>query len=422
MELIGIYFTSNYPTLMILLAVIILMIVNRNEKIPATQLFALVISMLLVITVGDTVSERAELAGNSPLLIRIHTISEVVKYILRPVIVMVELFIIIRPKKPKILYSIPAVINAFIFGAVMFGSRLAFYIDENNHWHSGTPLRYSVYISSVIYVILLLVHSIVYFRQSNIKRSIIVFLIVFQTLSVSILEYMNISGYVNVITALCILEYYIYLSTIYRQAIKDENSRREIDFANSELMILRDQLQAHFIRNSLGMIRYLAKHDSKACVRCIDEFSKYLNSHLNALQSNDMIPFEQEIENVRAYISLVQIDYTRKVEAEYDLGTTDFMIPPLLLEPIVENAISHGLSRTGGIISIRTYRENNNVIIIISNSAGSDSTPDNYKPLHNGIGLENTRKRLEIQCSGTLRLDITDSGAEVTVTIPQNAR
>ena len=407
---------------MIILAIVVLMIVNKNEKIPAAQYFALEISLLLAITIGDSVSRQTEIMGNTPFLIALHTVSEVVKYIIRPLIIMIELLIILKPQKPKLVYFIPAAVNAVIFSTALFGSRSVFYIDEYNHWHRGSDIQYCVYIVQLFYVFLLLVNSIRIFRQKNIKRSIIVFLIFFQSLSLAFLEAGNHSGYVNLITALCILEYYIYLSAIYHQEIKDEIARKELDLTKSELIVLREQIQPHFIKNTLSIIRYLAKHDSKACVQCIDEFSKYLNTHLSALQSEEMIPFERELTNVSDYISLVQTDHTRKVETVYELGTTDFMIPPLLLEPLIENAVDHGLSRDGGVVKIKTYTEDDNICIVISDSGSSGNSPEEYRPLHNGIGLENTRKRLEIQCRGTLTLNITENGAEVTVTIPRNTR
>lgn len=421
MELIKDYFVSNYMTLTILSAVVVLMAVNRKEKIPASQLFTLMISLMVVITIGETVSLHAELAGNTDELILLHTVSEAVKYILRPVIIMLELFVIITQNKLKILYSIPAVINTVVFATALSGSRLAFYIDENNHWHKGSDLQYTVYLAQLIYVLLLLIHSISFFRRNNVKRSVIVFLIFVQSLGVAILEFNNISGFVNPVTALCILEYYIYLSTIYQQEIREEVARKELDLMKSDLMILRNQLQPHFIYNTLNIIRYLIKTDPSAALRCVDSFSKYLKAHIKALRSEDLIPFEQELENVKDYIRLVQIDYTRKIDTVYELETTDFMIPPLSLEPIVENAIDHGLGRKGGTVTLRTAFADGNVTVIVKDSGSSGNKPDEYEPIHNGVGLENTRRRIELQCSGSLVLDINENGAEVTITLPQNA-
>lgn len=419
MSIITDYFVTNYITLMILSAVAVLMIVNRNIKIPASQLIALSITLLIAVTIMDMVSEQSEIAGNSQFLITLHTFSETLKYILRPAIIMTELLIIQTDKKFRPLYIIPAVINGMIYLTALFGSDIAFSIDSSNHWQGGTFLRYSVYVTQLIYVLLLLVHTVKFFRRKNTIGSLIVLLIFAQSLSVALLEYLDHSGFVDPITALGILEYYIYLSVVYQQEISAEVSRKEIDLMKSNLIVLRNQIQPHFIKNTLGIIRYLTKRDSKAAVKCIDQFSKYLKAHMDAIHSEDMIPFERELENVKDYIALVQIDYTRKMEVNYELGSTDFLIPPLSLEPIVENAIDHGISREGGTITLRTFTENGNNVIVVKDSGNAKSDPQEYTSVHNGVGLENTRKRIGIQCGGTLDINITGNGAEVTITLPE---
>lgn len=415
------YIISNYMTLMVLSAVVALMIVNRKANIPATQLFAFGTILLLTVTVLGFVSKQAEQAGNAPALITLHTFADTFSYILRPIIIMTEIFIIVPDKRFRAVYAVPAAVNAVIFMTALFGSDIAFTIDENNHWISGSPLRFSVYVSQLIYVTLLLVHSIAFFRRRNIGHSAILMLIFVQSFSVAVLEFNNVSGFVDPVTALCILEYYIYLSAVYMQEMRETVDRKERDLIQSELMVLRNQIQPHFIYNSLNVIRYLVKHDSKTAVQCIDNFSGYLKAHIGAIQSDDMIPFEQELENVKGYLSLIQVDYTRKLDVIYDLGVTDFLIPPLSLEPIVENAVDHGINREGGTVTLRTYEENGSIVIVVSDSGSAEKTEDGYKPVHNGIGLENTRKRLGLQCGGTLDLKINENGASVVITLPKTS-
>ena len=385
------------------------------------------LELLVADFVGGGISSYAEhnvfsftdLAGT----IRIRLIFDTISYIVRPVIIMIELFIIIPDKKYRSLCILPSAINAIIFSTAFFDSSIAFTIDINNKWASG-PLHISIYISQLIYVVLLLVFSIIYFQKKNVKRTIIVLAIFLQSVIVGALEYTNLlPGYANPITALCMLEYYIYLSVIYQQEMRDTIAQKELDIAKSNLLVLRNQIQPHFIYNTLSIIRSLARRDGKMAVSCIDTFSKYLKSHIGAIQKDDLIPFMQELENVKVYLSLVQIDYTNKVEIVYDLGYTDFLIPPLSLEPIVENAVDHGISRGGGKLTIHTHedKENENIIVSIADNgtARNDKDKEDYVPIHNGIGLDNTRKRLAMQCSSTLELNITDSGAEAVITLPK---
>ena len=412
------YFITNFMTLMILLALIAIMMVNKNNKIPATNLFRMAVIMLIAITIIDSASERPDLVDKWS-IVALKTFS----YILRPFLIMTEVFIISPEKKFRYFCAIPAIANAAVFFPAIFGSRIAFWIDDSLHWRGG-PLHYIIYISQITYVVLLLVFSGVYFKRKNVKRSVIVLLIVVQAVLAAMIEYTNVlTGYANAITALCMLEYFIYLSMIYQQEMRDMIAQKELDIAKSNLLVLRNQIQPHFIYNTLSIIRSLARRDGKMAVQCIDTFSKYLKSHIGAIQKSDLVMFDSELENVNVYLSLVQIDYTNKVEIVYDLEVTDFLIPPLSLEPIVENAVDHGISRGGGKLTITT-RENKEegtvtVIIADNGTARNDKDIEEYKPIHNGIGLENTRKRLALQCSGTLDLNITDSGAAVTITMPK---
>ena len=116
-------------------------------------------------------------------------------------------------------------------------------------------------------------------------------------------------------------------------------------------------------------------------------------------------------------MSLVQIDYTRKVDVKYDIHVTDFYLPPLSLEPLVENAVEHGLSKDGGIVTLHTFEENNSIVIGVSDNgtAGKPLEED----IHTGVGIENTRKRIEMQCGGRLEVNITDDGAVCSIIIPK---
>jgi len=177
-------------------------------------------------------------------------------------------------------------------------------------------------------------------------------------------------------------------------------------------------MQPHFIYNALATIRLLAKRDSKKAVKSIDDFSKYLKSHIGAIQREDLIPFMEELENVKVYLSMVQESYRSSIKLIYELEMTDFKLPPLSLEPIVENAVSHGIGRLSGTITISTFKENRHIIIRVKDSGSKETPFEEYKPFHNGIGLENTAKRLKMQCGGELKTDFSGNGGVVDVILP----
>ena len=417
------YLTSNFMTLMLLSSLVIIMLVNYDAEIPEARLFTTGIVLMLILTVLDTaetwISDIRIPAGEENYeLIRLRTHIAATSYILRPTIIMLQLYIVIPDKKFIVPCALPAMANAAVYSTAFSGNHFAFWIDSSNQWHRG-PFGTSVIIVQIIYVLTLLWFSIVYFRKDKVKISFIVLLIFVQAIIASYLEVSILPGFANTMTALGMLEYYICLVVMHQQEMRRTLTEKELAITKSTLLVLRNQIQPHFIYNTLSIIRSLTKKDKDQAVKCIDSFSKYLRLHIGAIQNDDLIPFESELENMQLYLSLAQVDYNNKIDVIYELGTTDFLIPSLSLETIVENAIYHGMSSTGGQITIKTTEENDNIIISISdNSGGKADAPENV-PLRNGIGLKNTRTRIMLQCGGDLMLDIKEDGATAIIKLPK---
>ena len=410
----------NFMTFLLLFALAVIMAVNRKNQVPAARIFRVGIVLMLILIGGDYIERHGfGMVANQidiPAAVRWRTVGTVICYILRPVIIMLEVLMISPSKRISVFCTAPAIVNAALIVPALFGSSPVFYISEAGQWCEG-PLYVAVYAVIFIYLALLFLFSLSYFTKKNIKRGIIILAIIAESVIVSVCEYYNlVSGYTSAVTALCMLEYYVYLSLVYQQQMQETIVQKERDINRSNLLLLRNQIQPHFIYNSLSIIRSLAKRDSAGAVRCIDSFSEYLKAHIGAIQTDDLISFEQELQNVKTYLSLVQADYTRKVAVIYELNETDFKIPPLSLEPIIENAVSHGISKETGIISIRTERLDDNVQIIVADNGTAEKDPEPI--MHNGIGLENTRKRLELHCGGTLEMENSQNGMTVTITVP----
>ncbi|MBQ6675500.1 MAG: histidine kinase [Ruminococcus sp.] len=430
-EFLSSYCAENFIALTIISALIAVMAVNRNEDIPAAGLFRVGAGLMLFVTVLDTfevwLSIRQGSVEELADVVMLRTYCSALIYILRPVIIMTEVFLLIPDKRHRPICALPAVINGVYFSTAFFGIKYAFYITPQNTWESDGH-NIPVYITQMIYLVLLAVFSFYFFKHSGRRHGAVILVICIQSVTVAVLEYFNIIiGCVNAVTALCILEYYIYLTHIYRQEIKDSLMQSKVEAAKNELLTLRNQIQPHFIYNSLSIIRSLARRDSELAVECIDCFSDYLKAHIGALKSADLIPFKDEVENVKIYLSLVMIDYENRLAINYELDVMDFLIPPLSLEPIVENAVEHGIGSGAGTITIKSYEQGENIYILIADSGGApgSSSPDSSdspdSPGHNGIGLENTRKRLEMQCGGSLDVVITEGGARATVCLPRKA-
>lgn len=420
------FIISNFTVLMIVAVMCVIVYVNKDLKIPAVSLARVAVILILITAVLDYLNDMAAGLTNysfpcSPeQLVRLHTALCVFSYILRPVIILIELLIICPDKRLRIPIIVPSVVNALIYLPTLFGRPLAFYFTSDNAWVGIAPFNLTIYLVLIVYLFILLAFSVIYFSKKNRKCSVIILAIVLLSLVVAVLEYFNImTGYTTTVTAMGTLTYYIYLSTIYQQKIRETVAEKELTLAKNELDLLRSQIQPHFIYNSLSTIRSLAKRDSKKAVVCIDEFSKYLKSHIGAIQSDELVSFESEIDNINAYLQVIQMGYGGKIELIKEFSVTDFKLPTLVLEPIIENAVSHGISKHGGTITISTHEENDNVIIRVTDSGSPSKDKEEFEPIHNGIGLQNTEKRLRLQCSGTLKANFTDSGSTVELAVPR---
>ena len=416
------FFTHNFITLMILISLSVTIFVNKRLAVPATGYFAAGIVTLLLITVVNTVGfylEQGEIfLSDSNRQYPLRVAMTALQYILRPLVIMLLSFIVIPNKKSLPLYAIPAVVNAVVYISACFGSTAAELIDVGSRWHKSV-IGMTVYYTEIFYLFLLMMFSILYFKWDELKRSVIVLMIVIQFILATVLdEFGIIPGYTNVIFAMGMLEYYFYLSVVYQHEMNEAIAQKELTITKHKLSLLRTQMHPHFIINALSIIRSLVRRDTQRAVQSIDAFTDYLKVHIRAVQTDELIDFEQELRHINAYLSLVQADRSRRIDIRYDIQVTDFMLPPLSLEPIIENAVKYGTGKDNGVIVISTREADNAVRICVSDNGTGH--PEQSKTLKStGIGLSNTRQRLALQCGGTLETEQTDSGMFVTITIPR---
>lgn len=152
----------------------------------------------------------------------------------------------------------------------------------------------------------------------------------------------------------------------------------------------------------------------------IMDFTTYLRKNFTAIASTEPIPFSSELEHTRAYLAVEQAQYEESLFVDYDTPHTCFRVPPLTLQPIVENAIKHGRDPYAGPfrVSIRTRKTDSGSEIVVADN-GRGFTPNDDGELH--IALKNIQQRLKIMCSGSLTITPNDGGGTVvTVMIPDS--
>lgn len=117
----------------------------------------------------------------------------------------------------------------------------------------------------------------------------------------------------------------------------DRYMRRQREIANQRANIMVLQMRPHFIYNAMMSIYYLCAKDSRKAQQVTLDFTKYLRKNFTAIVSEDTVPFSDELEHTRAYLAIEQVQFEDSLLVEYDTPCQNFCLPPLTLQPIVEN-------------------------------------------------------------------------------------
>ena len=201
-----------------------------------------------------------------------------------------------------------------------------------------------------------------------------------------------------------------------RQQQKILRQQQEIAHERASVMVL--QMRPHFIYNTLMSIYSLCRLNPEKAQRTTMDFTNYLRRNFNAVASDSTIPFSTELEHTRAYLAVEQAQYDDMLIVEYDTPFTRFRLPPLTLQPIVENAVKHGMNPDYGplYISIRTRHTDSAAEIIVEDTGPGFDFSDESKP---HIALKNIQQRLEMMCGGSMTITPrNDGGTVVKLTIP----
>ena len=179
------------------------------------------------------------------------------------------------------------------------------------------------------------------------------------------------------------------------------------------------QMRPHFIYNTLLSLYYLCAQDTEKTQRVIRDFTRYLQNNFSAIAEEKPIPFEKELEHTRAYLAVEQACHEGSLFVEFDTPVTFFRIPALTLEPIVENAIKHGL--IPGLpplyVSVVTEDTGGGTRITVEDTGPGFLMPENSEP---HTTLDNIRERLKVLCGGTLTITPREAGGtKVTIFVPR---
>ena len=205
------------------------------------------------------------------------------------------------------------------------------------------------------------------------------------------------------------------------EALEKEKITLDAQLAQSRISTLMSQIHPHFIYNTLGSIEQLCEIDPSRAAKLVNDFAKYLRSNFSEIDNPRLIRVSKELEHTKYYISIEKVRFS-DIEFIAEMDCSDFSIPALTIQPIVENAVKHGILKRdkGGSVNVRIYETDTSYCISVKdNGVGFDVNEINQT---NHIGLRNIKSRLEAMCGGSLYIEsIIGVGTKITVEIPKEA-
>ena len=237
-------------------------------------------------------------------------------------------------------------------------------------------------------------------------------------------------GYSVVYVAAMFMLMLMYITIQMERSIERAQQEKKIaeqsrDLTEKQVQIMMSQIQPHFIYNTLGSISSLCEEDPLKARDITDRFAMYLRVNMANLKKDRLIPFSDEWEHTKTYLWIEQMRFENFLQVVSDITVTEFKLPPLSLQPLVENAVKHGITpkAEGGTITISTFEEQGSYVVRISDDGlGFDTqAPETDGRIH--VGIENVRNRVELLCGGTLRIESrVGEGTVAEIIIPKEGK
>ena len=212
-----------------------------------------------------------------------------------------------------------------------------------------------------------------------------------------------------------------YQFNVLRSTKMMKEQREEQD---TKVAIMLAQIQPHFLYNSLNSIAILCEINPKQAHDLTIKFAQYLRNNIDALSKDTPILFRTELRSIKNYLDIEKIRFSDKLNIVDNIQVSGFYVPVLTIQPLVENAVKHGISKkpTPGVLMLSTTEDTNNFYVIIDdNGVGFDTSILEIKEkLGKSIGISNVKYRLKSMVGGDVKIESTiGKGTKVTVTLPK---
>lgn len=293
-----------------------------------------------------------------------------------------------------------------------------YYTEDGHHYLRGACFPLMLFPLSVI--IFLNIIGLLR-KRKKLSKKVFGVLLVYQLptlLLIIVYMFLPIDTFVSFWIGFCALTMFaLILMDNVEQYMRQQ---REIACQRSDVMVL--QMRPHFIYNTMMGIYYLCDQDPEKAKQVTLDFTIYLRKNFTAIASQNTVPFKDELEHTRAYLAVEQAQFEDSLFVVFDTPHTMFRVPPLTLQPIVENAVKHGMISSSDPIHISVITrqtDSGSEIIVEDDGPGFDPVKDNQEH----IALNNIRERLALMCKGELIISSREGGGtsvKVTIPVPDN--
>jgi len=381
---------------------------KRTMRIIVLALFSLVAQNYLEYRLAE---------GEGQWLAR--TLASIYGYAIRPVILILFLRVIAPEKHLGWAWALAGV-NTAVHATALF-SHLCFWIDENNHFQGG-PLNNTCLFISAVLLIYWFVLTVRVFAPQKRKETWVPVLVLLLIIGAIVLDSQvgliaQPITYLTISVVICCVAYYIWL---HLQFVREHE---EALVAGQRVQLTISQIKPHFLYNTLNAIAALCDKYPQQVKPAIHQFARYLRGNMDSIDQQGPIPFTKELDHTKTYLDIEQMRFEDALQVTYNITCTNFRIPALTMEPLVENAVRHGVrgNKGGrGAVSIAALDAGDHFEVIIADDGpGFDPShiPDDGKP---HVGLINVRERLAAVCNGTLSIQSKPGeGTTATIILPK---
>ena len=383
-------------------------------KQPIRRIMLLIDIAVMTLIINNCLTNMLETVWK-PSYVTLKIALSVYSYIMRPAVIVLFIYIVWDNPKRRLFWILVS-LNAAVFLTAFFRP-WTFSVTEEGLFQRGA-LGYTAHGISFLLLSAQLIITLIIFRDvESFDRLFPVINVVVAVVGPVLDSLCYTNGtitFAEISEVFCSVFFYIWLHLQFVRA------HEQMLISEQRIQIMMSQIQPHFLYNTLSTIQALCLENPKKAATITERFATYLRQNIDSLNEKNMIPFRKELDHTLVYTE-IELERFPNVHLDYEIEDEDFLLPALTVQPIVENAIRHGVRGTprGQIDIITNLLPDSHEIIIRDNGKGfsQEETQETDGP---HIGIQNVRERLQKLCGGTMKIESEKGrGTCVTIRIPR---